>query len=376
MATQKRDIVVVGASAGGLEALKLLLAGLPVDFPAAMLIVWHIAPQSINLLPGLLGKEGRLPVAPARDGGVIKPGHVYVAIPNRHLLITADGRMRVAYGPKENRFRPAVDALFRSAAQAFGPRVIGVVLTGMLDDGTAGLWAVKDRGGLAVVQDPTEAAYPSMPQTAAEYVSVDAMVPMAEMAATLVELTARPLPAKAVKAPSPALELENKIAHNRDALSEGILEAGELSAFTCPECQGSLVQLHGGGIPRFRCHTGHAFSIHSLLAEASDRAEQRLWTAARALEENGLMMRHLAEHLSEKPAEQERAATLQRKAALTEKTVMELRRMLERVENLDPVPALSRPKPRRAAKNGAKKTKAKPARRPAARANSNAGRHS
>jgi two-component system, chemotaxis family, protein-glutamate methylesterase/glutaminase len=365
MAINKRDIIVVGASAGGLEALKLLLAGLPVDIPAAVLIVWHIAPESHNMLPALLGKQGRLPVEPARDGGVIKPGHVYVAVPNRHLLITPAGRMRITYGPKENRFRPAVDALFRSAAQAFGPRVIGVVLTGMLDDGTAGLWAVKDRGGLAVVQDPLEAAYPSMPQTAAQYVQVDAMVPMAAMAATLVELVAQPLPEQLVKPASVELDLEAKIASNRDALSEGILEAGELTPFTCPECQGSLVQLNTGGIPRFRCHTGHAFSIHSLLAEAAERAEQRLWTAARAVEESGLMMRHLAEHLSEKPNEQETAAQLTRKAQRAEQTVLELRHMLEKTETADPASLPPRSKARRASSNGAKK--AKPSRRAAAK---------
>ncbi len=258
--TIKRDIVVVGASAGGLEALKVLVSALPADFPAAVLIVWHMAAQSLNLLPKLLGARARLPVEAAKQGGMIRPGHVYVAIPNRHLLVTPDG-MRVAYGPKENRSRPAIDALFRSAANTYGPRVIGVILTGMLDDGTAGLWAVKDRGGLAVVQDPAEAAYPSMPQTAAQYVAVDAQVPLVEMAATLTAMVDEPISGQQRKAASPELALEMQIAQNGDALEPGLLQVGQPTLFTCPECQGALLQLPGGGIPRFRCHTGHAYSL-------------------------------------------------------------------------------------------------------------------
>ena len=165
-----REIVVIGASAGGIEALSALLALLPADFPAAILVVVHISADSPGVLPSILARAGVLPVETAKDGVAILPGRVYVAPPDRHLLLEP-GSIRVTRGPKENRFRPAIDPLFRSAAQAYGEQVIGVVLSGSLDDGTAGLWAIKDRGGLAIVQEPSEAAYPSMPLSALQYVA-------------------------------------------------------------------------------------------------------------------------------------------------------------------------------------------------------------
>src|SRR5688500_13070138 len=158
----KRDILVIGASSGGLEVLKGLLGGLPAGLPASVFVVLHMAAHHPSRLPELLSRVCPLPVAHAVDGEPIVPGRVYVAPPDNHLLLMPD-QVRLTNGPKENRARPAVDALFRSAAQAFGPRVVGVVLTGQLDDGTAGLWAIKDRGGLAAVQDPEEASAPSMP---------------------------------------------------------------------------------------------------------------------------------------------------------------------------------------------------------------------
>jgi two-component system chemotaxis response regulator CheB len=161
----KRDIIVIGTSAGGMETLIELFSRLPKKLAASIFVVCHISPYSSGVLPKVISRAGSLPAAHPTDREPIKPGQVYVAPPDHHLLIE-DSVVRVTQGPKENRFRPAVDPLFRSAAYAYGPRVIGVILTGSLDDGTAGLWAVKERGGLAVVQDPDEALFDSMPLSA------------------------------------------------------------------------------------------------------------------------------------------------------------------------------------------------------------------
>src|ERR671933_2234360 len=186
------DIIVSGASAGGMEALQILVRGLPADLPAALFVVWHLPPHSFGVLPDVLDRSGPLPAAHARDGEPIVPGRIYVAPPDRHLLLEP-GQVRLTRGPKENHFRPAIDPLFRSAAAAYGPRVIGVVLTGLLDDGTAGLWTIKDRGRLAVVQDPDDALFPAMPLSALEYGAVDARRPAAELGPTLADLARRPV---------------------------------------------------------------------------------------------------------------------------------------------------------------------------------------
>jgi two-component system chemotaxis response regulator CheB len=322
----RRDIVVVGASAGGLEALRALVAGLPADFPAALFIVWHVAPESPSYLVQYLSRYSAVPVEAAQDGAPLVPGRVVVAVPDRHLLL-ARGHMRLAYGPKENRFRPSVDALFRSAAVAYGARVIGVVLSGMLDDGTAGLWAIKDRGGLAVVQDPAEAKFDSMPIAAALYVQVDASLPVSQIPAQLMQWMADPAPAANGQA-STATATETAMAENEDPLDLGLAGEGEPTMFVCPECEGALLRLKGGGIPRFRCHTGHAYSIHSLLAEISKAAEQKLWSAARVIEEQELLLHHLADHFDQ-PSQRPVTEALQRRAQTAEKLVKQLRGILE-----------------------------------------------
>ena len=183
-----RDIIVMGASAGGLPAFNGIIKQLPHDLNAAVFIVWHVSPYSRSMLPEILSRAGKLEVKHPADGESIQPGKIYVARPDRHLLLEA-GRVRLTKGPKENRFRPAVDPLFRSAAYAYGARVVGVVLTGALDDGTAGLWAIKDRGGIAVVQDPAEAEQPSMPSSALNNVQVDYCLPLSEIPPLVVTLT-------------------------------------------------------------------------------------------------------------------------------------------------------------------------------------------
>ena len=295
----KKDIVVIGASAGGMEALQKLVERLPANLPAAVFIVWHLSPGARSMLPQILAKAGPLKASHPQDGDPIEHGRIYVA-PNDHHMLLEKGYIRVARGPKENRFRPAVDPLFRSAAYVYGPRVIGVVLTGALDDGTAGLWTIKLRGGTAIVQEPSEALIRSMPLNALDNVAVDHKLPVGEIAELLARLVREPAPAPPQVAAheTEKTEHEIRIAKERDAFAEGTLQLGEFSPFTCPECRGSLVMLREGRIVRFRCHTGHAFSADTLLTSNSEDLEARLWDAVRASDEAVLMLNRLAEEFA------------------------------------------------------------------------------
>lgn len=296
---QRRNIVVVGASSGGVDALKELAAALPRDLRAAVFVVLHVAPYSLGILPEILERAGPLPASNARDWERIEPGRIYVAPPDHHMTVERSGYVRVTRGPRENRFRPAVDALFRSAAHAFGPRVVGVVMTGWLDDGTAGLWAVRERGGATVVQHPEDSVAPAMPLNAVRHVEVEHVVPLKEIAPLLVRLTETEAAEEGDYPVSEEMELEVKIAREDNALESGIMNWGEPSVYACPECHGVLLQLKEGGNVRFRCHTGHAYSVDSLLAEFTEKTEESMWSAIRAIEEGVLLMRDLARHFSE-----------------------------------------------------------------------------
>jgi two-component system chemotaxis response regulator CheB len=294
----EKNIIVVGASAGGIEALTALLGGLPKNLPASIFVVQHISGQSPSIMPEILSRAGELPALAARDGELIRPGHIYVAQPDHHLLVDESNRIRLTRGPKENRFRPAVDPLFRSAARAFGPRVIGIVLSGGLDDGTVGLLAIKRRGGLAIVQDPAEAIYPSMPLNAMRHVAIDYSLPATEIASLLVKLVGKPAAEEGAYPVSDELDIEVKIAREDHPIGAGVLRLGEMSPFTCPECHGTLLELKTKDPLRFRCHTGHAFTINSLLAELTENVEDSLWNAIRTIEESSMLMQHLAEHMT------------------------------------------------------------------------------
>ena len=296
-----RDIVVVGTSAGGVEALRALVGGLPADFPGSVFVVMHTAPDSPGVLAQILDRAGPLPAAYAANRERIHPGHVYVAPPDCHLLLEP-GVTRVTHGPKENRFRPAVDPLFRSAAQVYGPRVVGVILTGGLDDGTSGLWTVKRLGGLAVVQNPDEAFMPSMPLSALGQVEVDHTLPVAEIGPLLARLARMSVAEQGGYEVPEELNIEVGIAKEDRALDLGIGKLGEPSIFTCPECHGTLLQLRENGRTRFRCHTGHAFSADSLLAEITENVEASLWSSIRVIDESVMLMRHMAEHIRESDA--------------------------------------------------------------------------
>jgi two-component system chemotaxis response regulator CheB len=296
-----RDIVVIGTSAGGVEALRALLGRLPADFPGSVFVVMHTAPDSPGVLAQILDRAGPLPVANASNHERIRPGRVYVAPPDMHMLLEP-GVVRLTRGPKENRFRPAVDPLFRSAAAVYGPRVVGVILTGGLDDGTSGLWAVKRLGGVAVVQDPDEAFMPSMPQSALEQVEVDYTLPLSEIASLLSRLVRTSVAEQGGYEVPDELNIEVKIAMEDNALESGIAKLGSPSIFTCPECHGTLLQLKEDGRTRYRCHTGHAYSADSLLSEVTESVEETLWSAIRNIDESAMLMRHMAEHVRESDA--------------------------------------------------------------------------
>jgi two-component system, chemotaxis family, protein-glutamate methylesterase/glutaminase len=284
-----RDIVVVGFSAGGIAPLTQLVGDIPSDFPASMFVVHHFPAQSISALPSILSRAGPLPATQPADGERIVPGRIYVARPDRHLLIR-DGCVRVTTGPREHGHRPAIDPLFRSAARSYGPRVVGIILSGTLDDGTLGLLEIKEAGGLAVVQDPASAAYPGMPASAIEHVSVDHVVSPAELGPLLDRLVHGPPPAGA---PAPADPLEPAVVGTAALRIGG--PPGQPSGLVCPECGGVLWQSETGALVHFRCHVGHAYSAESLLTGQSDALERALWGAVRALEEKARLSRHLAE---------------------------------------------------------------------------------
>src|SRR5215204_1431612 len=296
-----RDIVVVGTSAGGVEALRALVGGLPKEFPGSVFIVMHTAPDSPGVLAQIINRSGPLPANNASNRETIRPGHIYVAPPDTHLLLEP-GLMRLTHGPKENRFRPAIDPLFRSAAQTYGPRVVGVILTGGLDDGTSGLWAVKRLGGMAVVQDPDEAYMPSMPLSALGQVEVDYTLPVAEMASLLMRLASTSVAEQGGYEVPEELNIEVGIAKEERGVNKEIFRLGTPSIYACPECHGTLLQLKENGRARFRCHTGHAFSADSLLSEITEKVEASLWNSIRAIDESVMLLRHMAEHVRESDA--------------------------------------------------------------------------
>lgn len=292
-----RDIVAIGGSAGAIEAISAILRGLPSDLPAALFVVVHISPQSPGYMPQIFSRAGPLKAEHARNGTPFRRGRVYVAPADHHLLLEPDETMRVVRGPKENRVRPAVDPLFRSAALGFGPRVTGIVVSGGLDDGTAGLRAIKMCGGAAVVQEPEDALASSMPATALRHVTIDYCRPAADIGPLVTELVHRTPVARAVPedAMRKKLEIESQIAKNAGNTSS-VGRIGEPSIFTCPECHGSLLRIRGESPWRYRCHTGHAFTVDSLLAELTQSTEEAIWNAVRSVQESAMLLGHLADH--------------------------------------------------------------------------------
>ena len=322
-----KDIVVIGASAGGIEAIRTILGALPHDYPGSIFIVVHTAPEAPGMLQPIFDRAGPLGALDAANGERIAAGRVYVAVADHHLIIEP-GKMRLSRGPRENRFRPAVDPLFRSAAQTYGPRVVGIILSGGLDDGTSGLWTVKQLGGTAVVQDPNQAWAPSMPSSAIQHVRVDHVLRIEEIAPLLVRLAATPADAQEGDYPVPDdVRIEVDIAGEDKARDAGVLRLGEASTYACPECHGVLLQMKDGVPPRFRCHTGHAYTLDSLLSEMDEAIEDSLWNAIRALEERVMLIREAAEHLRAEHGDGDdlfaRAAATQQRADLVRQAALQ-----------------------------------------------------
>ena len=306
--------IVIGASAGGVETLKEVVSNLPADLSAPVFVVLHIPPYVASTLPKILSNAGPLPAVHPKDGERIKNGSIYVAPPDHHLLIT-DGRIGIKKGPKENRFRPSIDALFRSAAYAYGSGAIGVVLSGALDDGTSGLWSIKELGGITIVQEPDEAQFESMPRSALEYVVIDHKLPSTEIGEMLGQLIHGPLQAEAVEAAGIKTNIskEIEIAAEGGAFQKGIMEFGTLTPFTCPECKGALVKIVEGKMSRFRCHTGHAYTDNALLEAVMTTSGEMLWEVIRSLEEGVMLLDHMGEHLHT-AGDEDRARTFLKKA--------------------------------------------------------------
>jgi two-component system chemotaxis response regulator CheB len=287
----KRKIVAIGASAGGVEALTTIIGSLPADFPAPIAVVMHIPAESPSFLPAILSRRGALQAKHAEDGETLRNGVVYVAPPDRHILIDPDLTVRTPRGPRENRHRPAVDPLFRSAALAFGSHAIGTVLSGNLDDGTAGLIAIKKCGGIAIVQDPDEAMYPGMPQNAIEHVDVDHVLPLSLIGEQLVRSVNEDRPAVIIE--EPQMVLEKKIAEFTAEGLQGDERPGAPSPFSCPDCGGVLWQIDDDNFVRYRCRVGHAFSPETMLSAQGEVLEEAMMTALKTLEESARLANRL-----------------------------------------------------------------------------------
>jgi two-component system chemotaxis response regulator CheB len=292
-------IVVMGASSGGVTALEQAVAGLPADFPAAVLVVLHMAATQRSLLHLILNRAGTLPATLAVDGEPLAGGRIYVAVPDHHLMV-ADDRVRVVRGPKENRYRPSVDSLFRSAAYHFGSRAIGVVLSGSLADGSSGLYTIKRTGGVAVVQDPEDAASDSMPLNALRRVDIDYSVPARELGALLSGIVAEAPPREPLDAAHyrNELKLDVDVSAADSAFEKGIMDRAEPSVYTCPECHGVLFRIKEGKVDRFRCHTGHGYTTQALAEELAETCEAALWSAVKTLQESAALLKEAAARLT------------------------------------------------------------------------------
>jgi two-component system chemotaxis response regulator CheB len=300
------DLVVIGGSAGAIEALEQLVTRLSGDLQAAVFVVTHLSPRAKSWLPEILKRKSALPVREAQDGERVENGNLYVAPPDRHLLI-ANGHVHLTRGPKEGLQRPSINVTFRSAATTYGPRVIGVLLSGMLDDGAAGLWEIAQHGGVAIVQDPDEAKFPSMPVSALLDVSVHYRLEARRIGIVVSELVSG-------ERPAPKMPTTN-----------GNKEGGEhFSGFTCPECRGPLYKLDKPGPPEFKCRVGHVLSLGALINEATSTQERKLYEAIVALQEGA----DIAEYASRQSDQTERGK-LRAEAQQLREHAAAIKRMLE-----------------------------------------------
>lgn len=285
-------VVVVGASAGGVEALRNMTAHLPIDLPCPILVVLHVPAGSPSVLAQILDRAGPMPASTAENGAHLKPGRIYVGVPDRHLMVY-DHRVLLTRGPTENAYRPAINALFRSAASAFGQRAVGVLLSGVLDDGVLGLGAIQARGGTTICQSRDEALFPAMPANACAAGVVDHEVPAAELGTLLKDLMSREIEEVHMEL-DPRMELENRIAMGgHSAIEFDSEKLGPPSGYTCPDCNGSLASVG----EHYRCRVGHAWTAEALLNARDDEVEGALWVAVRSLQEKAKLARRMASNV-------------------------------------------------------------------------------
>lgn len=285
-----RDVVVIAASTGGVEALTRVVRNLPAELGASIFVVLHVRPDTPSMLPAILNRNGRVPAAHAVDGEPIRRGRIYVAPPGYQTYLRR-GRIEVKRGPRENMLRPAADPLFRTAAHHYRERVIGVVLSGALDDGTVGLRWIKNAGGIAVVQEPSDAACPGMPQNAVSQVPVDHVMPADQIGMLIVQLAGEVDGGKPGMGEVPLETVEESSYEHARARVEAL---GPASTLTCPECNGALWEVRDGDTLHYRCRVGHAYSADTLLNASSESVERALWSALRALEERAALVRRMA----------------------------------------------------------------------------------
>jgi two-component system chemotaxis response regulator CheB len=329
----RHDVITIGGSAGSFDVIREILRALPNDLPAAVLIATHLGPGVS--LASIIDGASAMDVRTAVTGDPLKNGQVYVAVADAHLLLH-DHHVLVRRGPRENLARPAIDPLFRSAGCAMGPRVIGVLLSGGLNDGAAGLAAIKTCGGVTVVQDPQDAAVPSMPQSAMRTVEVDHCVPARELASLLIRLVqqprgaARPIP--------PSLQLEVAIAAQETSGMHINEKLGQKSPFSCPDCDGVLWEVNDDQVPRFRCHVGHAVTADGLLEQKDEASDSILWRLLRTHEERAALARKLAARAAG-PHRDAMAREFQRRAVGYDEDASIVRSLLARLTKSDMQPA-------------------------------------
>lgn len=320
------DIIVIGASAGGVEALANLVYHLSPELAASLFVVVHFPSFGVSVLPQILSRAGPLPAMHPQDGELIRPGCIYTAPPDHHLILQRE-QIHLNRGPRENGHRPAIDVTFRSAAQTYQNRVIGVLLSGTLDDGTAGLAQIKAMGGMAFVQDPNEALFDGMLRNAIERVPINQVLRVSEIASCLNTLAY--IPIQEVEMMPEELEKGASIVREDKAMSErGEQAPGTPSPLTCPECGGVLWELHDNNLLQFRCHVGHVYSLDGMLSEQAEAIEKALWSAVRILEEKAALSRRMANQahqqhrLYSENQFQEQAEEAERNAAIVRKLVL------------------------------------------------------
>lgn len=315
--------IAIGASSGGVDALLRIAAALPPRFPAIVLVTQHIGTLP-SILPELMRGRGPNHAVHPADGDRPVPGTIYIAPPDQHLLVE-QGRIRLYRGPKENYTRPAIDPMFRSVALEYGSRAVGVVLTGQLDDGTAGLKAIKRSGGTAIVQDPATAIEPAMPASALASVEVDLCLRVDEIVPALQRIVAGPAKA-AMRAPDD-IKREQKILEGQDMI-DNLTAIAEPSTLTCPDCGGGLWELKDDKPLRYRCHTGHAFTAQSLAHAQRETAEHGLWAGVRALQERAMLLERMA-GVARAQGDPAQAEAGEREARRAHAQAQDLMRMIE-----------------------------------------------